>query len=640
MRNRIIINIGVCICVCCLFMVAYGCKQVPPANATPHQEMDPIGEIPEWLKVTVEAALPSEGMNVWIPTGELATSSLIRVPRFPFPKHDNEKEPSPFDIHPVDYSAIHSITGVRNEQQSFQISVASLKGLTGLSAWVEDLVSEKGDTLGAEHVKIRYVRYVPVERARSELTWTSRQEDIYGREVSGTGAPDVIGDPLMELPSVDVPAYRAQPIWFTLEIPSSAVPDVYRGKLMIHTDQHQEIALNLAVNILSPTLPSPKDYKFFLDLWFNPNAVAAADGLEPWSEEHWKRIEPYLEDLASRGAKTITTTLVPYPWKVDWLGGSQRSQTYVGYPAMITWLLDKSGKWSFDYSIFDRFVETCFRHGIDRRIDAFSLSPFNHKTNIREVVYRHKESNESDTLKYDQFAPEYKEIWKSFLRDFESHLTQKGWLAKTYLSFDECPHDVIESILSIVADSAPVFLSQFSIAGRKEAASLAQSFSLFYSFFPETLTANDEVSTLLQERRKDPAKTTTFYLCGDPAHPNTLTYSPAVEARMIPWLAAHYGVDGYLRWAYNSWSDNDPYTHPVFNFIQGDDYCIYPGKDGPVSSIRWELLKEGIEDFELLQVVDSKHKKEAIELAVRNRDGRQKAVSDFDNARKLLFETN
>ena len=65
---------------------------------------------------------------------------------------------------------------------------------------------------------------------------------------------------------------------------------------------------------------------------------------------------------------------------------------------------------------------------------------------------------------------------------------------------------------------------------------------------------------------------------------------------------------------------------------------IYPGENGPVSSIRWELLKEGIEDFELLRIVDSKQKKEAIDMAVRNRDGRQKSVTDFENARKLLIQ--
>jgi hypothetical protein len=106
---------------------------------------------------------------------------------------------------------------------------------------------------------------------------------------------------------------------------------------------------------------------------------------------------------------------------------------------------------------------------------------------------------------------------------------------------------------------------------------------------------------------------------------------------MIPWLSAFYKLDGYLRWAYNSWPDKDPYNRPIFNFIQGDDYYIYPGKEGPVSSIRWELLKEGIEDYELLKALNSSQRDQAIEVAIRNRDGRKKCVSDFEDARRILL---
>jgi hypothetical protein len=56
-----------------------------------------------------------------------------------------------------------------------------------------------------------------------------------------------------------------------------------------------------------------------------------------------------------------------------------------------------------------------------------------------------------------------------------------------------------------------------------------------------------------------------------------------------------------------------------------------------VSSIRWELLKEGIEDYELLRLMDSPRCEEAIGLAVRNRDGREKDVTDFEEARKILL---
>lgn len=633
MKKKIYLNLFVV----CLLTVLYACNQTNKTESSELRVMDPAGEIPEWLKTTVETALPSDSLNVWIPTNDLSTSSLIRVPRFPSLRREDDTEASPFDIHPVNSSAVYSISGVRNEQQSFQIAVASIHDLTGLSVKADNLISEKGDTLDAGNIKIRYVRYVPVQRARSELIWSARAEDVYGREVSGFGAPNMVADPLMDLSEVNVPAYRAQPVWFTVQIPASLTPGTYTGMLHIHTDQYREVSLRLAVNVLPLLLPSPQDYKFFLDLWFNPNAVAVANNLELWSEEHWKQIDLYLKDLASKGAKTVTTTIVPYPWKVDWLEGKQHSQTRIGYPEMVKWLRDDSGDWSFDYSVFDRFVETCFRNGIDRRIDAFSLTPFNHKGSWK-IFFNHKENNIVDTLHFDRPDAEYKKIWKIFLRDFENHLNQKGWLNKTYLSFDESPREVLDAVLDIVSDSAPVFLKQFAIAGKIDTESLAASHSIFYTFLPERLTEEDKTSLILEKRRNDPDKTTTFYLCGDPAHPNTFAFSPAIESRMLPWLSAFYQLDGYLRWAYNSWSDRDPYNHPVFNFIQGDDYYIYPGKDGPVSSIRWELLKEGIEDYELLKVVNSPQTGAAVELAVRNRDGRKKSITDFEEARKILLK--
>lgn len=626
----------ICTFFTCLIIAFSACTKTNEKTCDNIRVLDPIREIPEWLKVVADKALPGDSLNVWIPAGDLSTSSMIRVPRFPSVRRETDTAASPFDIHPVDLSGIHVISGVRNEQQSFQVAVASKKDITGLWADITNLVSERGDTLSAECIKVRYVRYVPVQRARSELIWTPRPEEVYGREVSGYGAPDVVGDPLMKLTSVDVPAYRAQPIWFTLQIPADLTPGTYHGLLNIHTEQYEDIPLHFAVNVYEPVLPSPEDYSFFLDLWFNPNAVAAFNDVEPWSEAHWQKMEPYLEDLASRGAKTIAATIVPNTWTVEWLGGSRRPQTYTGYPEMVTWLRDGSGNWSFDYTIFDRYIETCFRHGIDRRIDAFSLTPFEHKGDWK-IYYRHKEDNTAGTLSFKHPEDGYKQIWKTFLKDFETHLDQKGWLDKTYLSFDESPREVMDMILSTVSESAPNFLKRFSIAGKIETEPLAASHSLFYSFLPEKLSENDDISRVLDNRRNDPQKTSTFYLCGEPAHPNTFAFSPAMEARMIPWLAAYYRLDGYLRWAYNNWTDKNPYHNPVFNFIQGDDYYVYPGKDGPVSSIRWELLKEGIEDFELLRITGSSRKEEAVELAVRNRDGRKKDITDFDEARNILL---
>ena len=69
---------------------------------------------------------------------------------------------------------------------------------------------------------------------------------------------------------------------------------------------------------------------------------------------------------------------------------------------------------------------------------------------------------------------------------------------------------------------------------------------------------------------------------------------------------------------------------------------VYPGINGPISSIRYELFRDGVEDFELLTkyspIVGSQIRSQVIELASRNEDGRVKDVRDMIQSRNLITE--
>ncbi|MBQ3121974.1 MAG: DUF4091 domain-containing protein [Bacteroidaceae bacterium] len=59
-------------------------------------------------------------------------------------------------------------------------------------------------------------------------------------------------------------------------------------------------------------------------------------------------------------------------------------------------------------------------------------------------------------------------------------------------------------------------------------------------------------------------------------------------------------VDGYLRWAYNSWTIDPNKDSRFRSWPSGDTYIIYPDN---TSSIRWERLVQGIESFEKWQIM-------------------------------------
>ena len=99
----------------------------------------------------------------------------------------------------------------------------------------------------------------------------------------------------------------------------------------------------------------------------------------------------------------------------------------------------------------------------------------------------------------------------------------------------------------------------------------------------------------VRERRKAEGKVSTYYTCCSERYPNTFTTSPPAEAAWIPLFALAHGYDGYLRWAYNSWTA-DPMNDTRFRrWTSGDCYCMYP--EGR-SSIRFEKLVEGIQNYE------------------------------------------
>ena len=77
------------------------------------------------------------------------------------------------------------------------------------------------------------------------------------------------------------------------------------------------------------------------------------------------------------------------------------------------------------------------------------------------------------------------------------------------------------------------------------------------------------------------------------------------------WGASHYNTDGYLHWGLNQYQA-DPYQvsavkHPSpgagpTNYLPaGDTHILYPGDNRPLSSLRFEAHREGIEDYELLE---------------------------------------
>ena len=464
-----------------------------------------------------------------------------------------------------------------------------------------------------------------IQRAQVDVYYPS----FIPNEGAGGG---VIADPLVKADRIDIPARQVQPVWFNFTIPKETKPGTYTAQITIKANEKEAVTHDVTIEVANVTLPNPEEFKFHLNLWMQPDAVAVAHDVEPWSDEHWSLLKEYIKDVSSRGQKVINAVLADDPWQVRQPDGSYRAQTYTPYGNLVDWSYDGQS-WSFDYDLFDKYVELSLQEGMGPYIHAFGMVMFGND----HLKYTDTRTGETVDEVVQLGGPLWKDAWSSFLPDFEQHLRDKGWLEHTLLAFDERPQATMKIAFDFLEEFAPVFKDKLAVAADSSG---LEPYSAEISFnYSATGIASKEV---IDKRRAD-GKITTFYTYYQPHHPNTNTVSPLIGSRTLPWISAQHNLDGYLRWTYNSWPA-DVFNKPSYRYTQGDEYIVYPGEKGPLSSLRWEQFRNGVEDFELIKQLreqagsENTVLKEALKMVNADAAPSNEVFANVLQARKMIIE--
>ena len=258
---------------------------------------------------------------------------------------------------------------------------------------------------------------------------------------------------------------------------------------------------------------------------------------------------------------------------------------------MVKWIKHKDGSWSYDYRIFDRWVQFMMDLGVNQQINCYSMVPW-HNT----FSYFDEATGQDKKLVAKPGTAAYDTFWKSMLEDFARHLIAKGWFDKTCIAMDERPLEAMLKVIGMIQKLPHPF--KLSLAGsyHKE---------LDKDIYDYSITTREAYDADVLTRRLAAGLPTTYYTCCTEDHPNTFSFSAPAEAAFIPLLSAARQLTGYLRWAYNAWPAS-PLTDSRFgSWSSGDTYLVYPG---PGSSIRFEQLIRGIQDFEKIRLLKERFK--------------------------------
>lgn len=401
-----------------------------------------------------------------------------------------------------------------------------------------------------------------------------------------------------------VPAGTLRELLVSVAVPADAAPGAYVGEFRPDGKK----AFPVRVLVLSATLPPPRERAVHLDLWQHPQAFARWAGVKPWTRAHFEAARAPMERLRDLGQKVVTCSIIEEPWS---------HQTYDDWESMVKWSRAADGSWRFDYSSFDAWTDFVMNEiGIDAQISCYSMLPWSMK-----IGYLDKASGTRKTLALDVASPEFAEVWGAFLSDFKKHLAKRGLLEKTCIALDERPDAQLDAARRVVARFAP----ELKIVSANDHPTRMSDF--VYDVSPVFGHSGGDVPALAEKRRAEGRKTT-FYVCTQPARPNTFTHSAPAEAHWLGLYAAANGFDGILRWAYNSWNENPFVTTAFGNWPAGDCFLIYPGNR---SSMRLERLRDGLEDFEKIAVLRSRAREKGAPAALK------KAVAELDDYLKRTF---
>jgi len=215
----------------------------------------------------------------------------------------------------------------------------------------------------------------------------------------------------------------------------------------------------------------------------------------------------------------------------------------------------------------------------------------------------------------------------------ETHLKQKGWLDKAYIYWFDEPgskdHAFLMNGFNRLKENAPGIRRMLTSSVARD---LIGGPNLWC---PES----DGYDRGLSEERRKAGDHFWWYVCTSPKAPYCTDKidHPGVEMRTWLWQAWERGIEGVLVWESVYWTSGAAYSDPkkpqnpyedpmawvsgygVQNARQpwgnGEGRFVYPPEasvydrsgapvlEGPVDSIRWEMLRDGIEDYEYLAML-------------------------------------
>ncbi len=380
-----------------------------------------------------------------------------------------------------------------------------------------------------------------------------------------------------------------QPLWVQVTVPDGTAPGTYTGSVVVDSDGSQT-TVPIAVRVFPVTLPKTNEVEGSLLTAFNlaPQSYGAKVnslyGVSPTTS---------LPQLFSFFA---SYRLSPNNWGY----GNPRATS--GYTSDRRWWLDKSG-------------EMVAAAGDPRRFASMWIPVSSNRWSPSTYV--------------GGMSPFRPQRWCKYLRSVHRFWQKHGWLGSyPYLWAMDEPGLTRYSVVAHQAKTAHTCFagSHVLVTGRPTAENRSLwnggsddvdnwvvLASRYYGQYTNPSLARRHISHATQNlrlidaaRRHGQQIWAYTYESRSHSTPGFAASEPLSDARLfVDWTALE-GITGLL---YGQGTTTYSKGNPLVSNDRdaGSYVLIYPGRTGPIPSARLEVLREGIEDWEILNVVRRKH---------------------------------
>ena len=495
----------------------------------------------------------------------------------------------PESLRPPGASGQICLSAARNETEDAQVAIRVPRDIHIAEAAFcpSDLRGSDGEVIPAENVSCYWEWYIYVTHNPP----ANKDPRTYLRK-----APAFFPDAFLEEKKIAIRDEWTQPLWVSVKVPKDARPGQYRGSIQARlTDRDgQAQRLDIPVSLTVWPFELPDMCHLHHTEWFFPEALCEYYGIQESSEEYWHWIDRAARDMAAHKQDMILTR----------------------FQKLVRITRRGDGSFALDFSHLDRWIQTFKDAGIvwieGGHIARRSAGWESDFAWLRFPV--HDEAGAPiDTSRAAMSEDEFTPMVEALLKGTYAHLKQKGWHEQYVQHIADEPIPCNEASWCRISAMVKQWLPQVRRIDAVMAGGLEGSVELRVPQIqeiagPSTFAHPEELWC---------------YVCLAPqgVYPNRFLDYPSIRNRIIFWLCWSLGLKGFLHWGYNAWRAwqgcpvsirVSPWTDATGASIYcqdrtplpaGDPHIVYPGKESICSSIRWETVRKGFEDFEYLYLL-------------------------------------